>query len=167
MQGTFLHLFTELLHKDSASLTGINCHQFYSFVQVQLVCYCNNRHTVNCILCFHHYLACGLHLEALSDIHSIYNKVYGIIHGMIIQNFHRTDDIATTDSGQCHVIVHNVHSATTMMFPSWLNITHNAIDRKLVVSHLVPRTKPDQVHAFTMKPKCTPSALTTSKQHKQ
>ena len=42
------------------------------------------------------------------------------------------------------------------MFPSWSNITLNATDRTLLVSHLVPCAKPDQVQEFTIyiKQKC-------------
>ena len=53
----------------------------------------------------------------------------------------------------CHVMVHNVLCVTTIMFPFLSNITHNALDRKSVVGHLVHTfTIPDKVHEFTATP---------------
>ena len=52
------------------------------------------------------------------------------------------------------------------MFPSCSSITHNTLDRKLVVSHLMSQTSlRSQVHNVLLKPNCTPFVLRTNTQH--
>ena len=66
-------------------------------------------------------------------------------------------------------MVHNTLHVRIIMFPSWANITHNVIDRKLMVSHLVPHVQnmiKFMNHNKLLKGNCTLSVLLASKQYK-